>query len=347
MAAQWVVTGNYLVVTVSSMRPVIIEKGTANFERIMSLLISNVPDEQLLIEIDMIEKIKACVKQAGAEGDFSIDRDTGIVEIDGVVVHDAIVDRIVEFARCNLPYLPLLNFWRNVQLNPSEESKQHLFLFLEANKMQITHDGCFVAYKGVEKNRNGDYVDCHTKTFCNNVGAVVIMDRAMVNPDRNVTCSSGLHVAAWGYVADTYQTVIEVKVNPRDVVAVPNDYNNQKMRVCRYEVVAINIGAPKDVVTKPLVDKSEEDEMRKEGIGKQKKEKQAVLENLKETEIGACVDLTGLTAGEVVEVTIALCAFCETIDTTNLANIDKKNKKSIVKKASALLIQAGYTVATF
>lgn len=345
MAAQWVVTGNYLVVTVSGMRPVIIEKSTANFERIMSLLVGNVPDEQLVVEIDMIEKIKACAKQAGVEGDFCIDKDSGIVAIDGIVVHDAIVDRIVEFARCNLPYLPLLNFWRNVQLNPSEESKQHLFLFLEANKMQITHDGCFVAYKGVEKNQNGDFVDSHTRTFCNNVGAVVVMEREKVNPHRLTTCSSGLHVAAWDYVKGTYQTIIEVKVNPRDVVAVPNDYNNQKMRVCRYEVVAINPGKPKDVVSKPLIEKIEEDEMRKEGIGKQKKEKQAkLLENLKETEIGACVDLTGLTAGEVVEVTVALCAFCETIDTTNLANIDKKNKKSIVKKASALLIQAGYTV---
>jgi len=30
-----------------------------------------------------------------------------------------------------------------------------------------------------------------------------------------------------------------VKVNPKDVVSVPVDYNNTKMRVCRYEVISV------------------------------------------------------------------------------------------------------------
>ena len=28
-----------------------------------------------------------------------------------------------------------------------------------------------------------------------------------------------------------------LKINPRDVVSIPNDYNNQKGRCCRYEVI--------------------------------------------------------------------------------------------------------------
>jgi Ran GTPase-activating protein (RanGAP) involved in mRNA processing and transport len=33
--------------------------------------------------------------------------------------------------------------------------------------------------------------------------------------------------------------MLEVKVNPRDVVAVPVDYNNAKMRVCEYVVLSV------------------------------------------------------------------------------------------------------------
>ena len=28
-----------------------------------------------------------------------------------------------------------------------------------------------------------------------------------------------------------------IKINPRDVVSIPYDYNNEKMRCCRYEVI--------------------------------------------------------------------------------------------------------------
>jgi hypothetical protein len=45
-----------------------------------------------------------------------------------------------------------------------------------------------------------------------------------------------------------------VKINPADVVAIPTDYNNQKGRCCRYEVVdeyVANDG--KDVLTEAAV----------------------------------------------------------------------------------------------
>lgn len=66
------------------------------------------------------------------------------------------------------------------------------------------------------------------------------MRREDVDPDRNKCCSRGLHVASWEYAA-TYmgEVLIEVQVNPKDVVAVPLDYNFGKMRTCRYRVVRV------------------------------------------------------------------------------------------------------------
>jgi hypothetical protein len=62
------------------------------------------------------------------------------------------------------------------------------------------------------------------------------MDRDMVDADSSRTCSRGLHVASWGYVKG-HSTIVSVKVNPVDVVSIPYDYNGQKMRVCRYQVI--------------------------------------------------------------------------------------------------------------
>ncbi len=102
-------------------------------------------------------------------------------------------------------------------------------------------------------------MDKRTGTINNSVGSFVMMNRADVDSNPNQTCSTGLHVASYDYARSVYgafgvensDILIEVKVNPRDVVAIPTDYNTQKMRVCQYEVVAIN----KDgVIQRPLYD---------------------------------------------------------------------------------------------
>ena len=63
------------------------------------------------------------------------------------------------------------------------------------------------------------------------------MPREACNPNPEETCSAGIHVAAFGYL-DSYgfdhsgRRCVLTKVNPASVVAVPVDYNNQKLRVC-------------------------------------------------------------------------------------------------------------------
>jgi hypothetical protein len=356
--AQWLSTGRYLVVSIGSMRPITLEIGSEKHDKILPLLTSGASDDEILAQLDVAKKIENY-----GQGEFSVDRDAGTVMIDGTEVHDVIIDRIVEFARKELPYLPLLNFWRNIQSNPSEESKAHLFLFLEANRMVITHDGCFLAYKGVNRNDKGDLVDAYTGNFCNNIGAVVTMDRARVNPSRRETCSNGLHVAAFDYVWSQYNhnVKIEVKVNPRDVVAVPEDYNNQKMRVCRYEVVSLNAGKEIDPNAIPLLDHATEKSMRrnseKKETGTKKANKKVVraemarihadkIAELKTTQSGGKISLDGLTGNEIIEITLALIQNLpgESVpaELAGLASTNPKNKKSIVRKASSILAGAGF-----
>jgi hypothetical protein len=68
------------------------------------------------------------------------------------------------------------------------------------------------------------------------------MPRNAVDEDKERTCSYGLHFCSIQYLpsftdSDGGKTMI-VKINPKDVVAIPADYNNTKGRACKYEVVA-------------------------------------------------------------------------------------------------------------
>ena len=84
-----------------------------------------------------------------------------------------------------------------------------------------------------------DFKDKHTKSFNNAPGQVCEIPRSAVDDNPDNTCSHGLHVGGYEYAKDFASggKLVLVKVNPRDVVAVPNDYNGQKMRVCRFEVL--------------------------------------------------------------------------------------------------------------
>jgi hypothetical protein len=66
------------------------------------------------------------------------------------------------------------------------------------------------------------------------------MVRAEVDDDRTRTCSYGFHASAYEY-AKNFMTfegkMVAVKINPADVVSIPADYGNQKLRCCDYTVM--------------------------------------------------------------------------------------------------------------
>ena len=176
----------------------------------------------------------------------------GMVCVNGETLPDSLSTRILDFANTELPFEPLLKFWENCKLNPDPRAKTDLYKFLEQNGHPITSDGCFIAYRAV----NSNFMDKRTGKIDNSVGKIVKMDRIDVNPDPNVTCSWGLHAANFDYARNIYGSgddiLLEVKVNPANVCAIPTDYNSAKMRVCEYEVVAVNVeGIIKD---RPLYD---------------------------------------------------------------------------------------------
>lgn len=135
----------------------------------------------------------------------------------------------------NLAYLE--RFFQNLYQNPSFRVVNNLYTFLVQGKMPITDDGHFLAYKAIRQ----DWKDIHSGKIDNSIGAIVEVPRNKVDEDPNRTCSYGLHVCSYEYLpyfAHADGHVVVCKINPKDVVAIPNDYNNTKMRVARYEVIS-------------------------------------------------------------------------------------------------------------
>ncbi len=176
--------------------------------------------------------------EKGSNGVFTVRE--GQVYVEGNRVEPALGRQILDFMNEGLPFQPLVNFWKRLQKNPSERAVNSLYKFLEQNRHPITEEGKFIAYKKVRRHEDGVLRDIHTGTYVNDPGTVCEMPRDQVDDDPTRTCSNGLHVSNWDYASNVFGTssdvMLECEVDPEFVVAIPNDYNESKMRVCAYKV---------------------------------------------------------------------------------------------------------------
>ncbi|UCR81159.1 hypothetical protein PSD2002_0043 [Escherichia phage PSD2002] len=199
-----------------------------HFDAIVQALKESRFDDAIKL-ISIKEAVKAFVK-----GNVRIEG--GRLVYQGIELRSGLIDRIITSMENGEDFEFYLPFLENLLENPSEKAVQRLFDFLVANDIKITEDGHFITWKVV----NSDYTDCRTGTFDNSPGKPVKMPRSRVNDDDEVTCSSGLHVCSRSYIShfgNSSCKVVSCKVNPRDVVSIPVDYGDAKMRVCYYEVL--------------------------------------------------------------------------------------------------------------
>ena len=174
----------------------------------------------------------------------------GTLNWNGIPMPELFTDRILDMKKEGFDFDSMLNFMCNLNDNPSDKSILELFDFMQNKNLPITQDGYFLAYKAVRP----DFKDIYSGSIDNSVGEVVEVDRSKVDSNRNRHCGAGLHVGAIDYVtsygginldshedndSDGGNQIVICKVNPADVVSVPSDARFQKLRACRYEVVAI------------------------------------------------------------------------------------------------------------
>lgn len=166
---------------------------------------------------------------------------------DGDPMDDGLAQLIVRFHfDGNNDFQPLVNFLEKLMTNPLQHSRENLFRWLRNKKVAIAPDGDFIAYKGIGNDGlsktsgtamvNGAVI---TGKIPNLADTIIEMPRSKVQHNPQQGCSTGLHAGNWRYAAGFGPRVVRVKINPRDVVSVPTERYDEKLRTCRYRVLDV------------------------------------------------------------------------------------------------------------
>jgi len=221
-----------------------------NFKKLCNLINAEDINEDTILSLISIKEALNQYKL----GNISIKEDC--VYYKDHILHNSLVNRIVELYNCGLDITNIVKFLDNLMENPNESAINEFYDFLEFGKLPITQDGHFLAYKKVSH----DFKDIFTRTFNNSIGTKPEMPRDLVDDDREQTCSTGLHFCSKDYLShygsssNGTDKIIIIKINPKDVVSIPKDYNNTKGRCCKYEVLEeYNDIHKKTIFDKPLV----------------------------------------------------------------------------------------------
>lgn len=169
------------------------------------------------------------------------DKSYGAVEVrkDGLFykgskMDNSLTKRILQMIKEGKAVGHMLKFMDNLYQNPEPFAIHELYDWLNGCELPITDDGRFTAYKRVRS----DYKDVYTGTIDNSPGQLVFMKRSDVCTDRTQTCQRGLHFCSIAYLPQyPGDKIMQVVVNPKDVVSIPNDYDFTKGRTWMYEVI--------------------------------------------------------------------------------------------------------------
>jgi hypothetical protein len=226
---HYIISQNSITVLLDGI-PKVVDTTHVNYTQVLEAIKRGADEEELLNLINISKAIEVY-------SNGTVEVKDGVVLYKGKELHNYVVDKLFDLMESGFNINPLINFLSNLMENPSYRAVKELYQFLEKGGIPITEDGHFVVYKKVRPN----YKDIYTGTIDNSVGAKPSMPRNMVNENSQVTCSDGLHVCSYSYLKHfgscSGNRIMACKVNPRDVVSIPADYNDTKMRVCDYEII--------------------------------------------------------------------------------------------------------------
>jgi len=234
-----------------------------NFPEIVGALISK-PEgyEEIVYEL---ANIPATVARKFQDLSDRVTTDGTDIFFDGDPVHNALSQEIIkrlredaqraadffsgkantDSVRSEKSWQALVKFLENLQQNPNENSRESLYRFIIQHGLTIDKDGYLIAYKGLEAdfgsvNKGYGIVDGEevNGTLYNKPGSVIRFPRKDVDSNSAVGCSQGLHAGTHAYASGWNRgKLVAVRINPRDVVSVPDDSSFSKLRTCQYEVL--------------------------------------------------------------------------------------------------------------
>lgn len=224
---------------------------------------------------DLFDVEKAINAAFGEVTDRVVVNSDGTVLLDGEPLNGAVTKVLHGLVKQGdiKGYTAIARFLENLEANPSFNSREQLYNFVNAHDVSIDEDGYLILYKGVTSDGQGGYQSVNSGTaFVNGekvvgqipaaTGDVITMPREQVSDNPAVACHVGLHVSTHNY-SQYYArngATLTMRVHPADVVSVPNDSHQQKMRVCKYEVVDIVQSASNRTLWSGRADESDYDE---------------------------------------------------------------------------------------
>lgn len=131
-----------------------------------------------------------------------------------------------------------------------KRDREMLISFLNKNRDLLAFDkrGNLLLWKRVAADLSSYHKDADGSTVRNEIGKFTTMPREKVERNPDVACAAGLHVCSLEYLKNNFQDNIESKlilccVDPKDIVSIPRDAGQTKLRVCRYKpILAIKSG---------------------------------------------------------------------------------------------------------
>lgn len=232
----------------ADMKPFNVNRSHKNFIAIMDAL--KAKEWHRIHElVNVTHQIAGAIDLPQWGGRIQICAEAGVILFDGHEIRNTLVDRIVEMLTDGFDVTPMCKFLENC-MNVRKDVADRIFDWIEAGCMPITEDGCFLAYKRVDY----DYTSFHDGKTNNPVGGWVRLPRSMCDDSQHNTCSTGLHFCSQGYLPSYHGgrgRILVLKVNPADVIAIPDEYGTAKGRACAYEIIAELSEAPRVAVENP------------------------------------------------------------------------------------------------
>lgn len=217
--------------------PYICKADAAHYDAVMEALADR--DENTLLNLLSIKgKADSMLSDIASEG---IEQINGQYYYKGNPLEMGLSDYLYAALKSG-DYMPVVKFVQRLFENPSHDTRQRLFTFMDKNQMPIDPEGRFLAFKVV----TSDYKDKHTRRIKNAVGVTVpLMSWSEVDTNPDNHCSRGYHACSRDYIVgdgaffyDTGDRVVAVAIDPAMVGSIPNDYNGAKLRCRQYEVLA-------------------------------------------------------------------------------------------------------------
>jgi len=208
----------------------IISRTHTNFDMILECVRNK--DEAGVV--DLLD-VKAAVERVCCGDIELVDEET--IKYKGEKINHVVVDKIFERLDLELDVKPLMHFLDKLMANPSKNSLEQAWTFIEAHNFTIDDEGFCYLYKGV----NPDFTDWYTGTVMNPVGSVIKMPRNQVDDNFEQACSCGYHLGTFSY-AESYAIradghLLLAKLDPKNIVSVPREGKGEKLRVCEYKIV--------------------------------------------------------------------------------------------------------------